>query len=54
MDWPWLPDEAVINPRLRSSGLMWARRFIPPRSLKEPRAWWFFVLETYLRTHEIT
>ena len=41
MDWPWLPVDAVMTPRLLSSGLSWETRFMPPRILKDPVGWKF-------------
>ncbi len=38
-DCPWLPVEAVITPRDRSSGLSWETKLMPPRTLKAPIGW---------------
>ena len=40
-DWPWLPVEAAISPRARSSSESWATRLRPPRILNAPVGWWF-------------
>ncbi len=43
-DWPWLPVEAAITPRRRSSAVSWLTRFTPPRTLNAPTGWWFSCL----------
>ena len=40
-DWPWLPVEAAITPRRRSSSLSRLTRLIPPLTLNAPVGLWF-------------
>ena len=43
-DCPWLPVEAAIRPRRRSSSDSCATRLSPPRTLNAPVGWWFSCL----------
>ena len=43
-DWPWLPVDEAISPRLRSSSESCATRLTPPRTLNAPTGWWFSCL----------
>ena len=44
IDWPWLPVDAVITPRRRSSSESCETRLTPPRTLKLQTGWWFSCL----------
>ena len=37
IDWPWLPEDAVITPSFFSSSVRLKSRLMPPRPLKAPR-----------------
>ncbi len=44
IDWPWLPVEAAMTPRRRSSSPSWDTRLMPPRTLNAPVGWKFSCL----------